>query len=169
MTKLRIFKILCNVYLFSSSRLCPIDCLSFVHWKMNQNKILRNISKFLTSRFRQIAFLMICQQHQFGIFSDSYRETVPKSSNSVEIGYQHSYNITFVSFIGSLLQVWFLRIRMSAVIVVTLVLGKGAFKYYVIAFLTFLGPPTHLFDNLQHCKSSKIAIFWPHPPTSLMT
>ena len=29
--------------------------------------------------------------------------------------------------------------------------------------------PTHLFDDLQYCKSSKIAIFWPHPPTSLMT
>ena len=38
-------------------------------------------------------------------------------------------------------------------------LGKGAFKYYVITFLTFLGPPTHLFDDLQYCKSSKIAIF----------
>ena len=47
--------------------------------------------------------------------------------------------------------------------------GKGAFKYYVIMFLTFLGPPTHLFDDLQYCKSSKIAKFWPHPPTSLMT
>ena len=39
----------------------------------------------------------------------------------------------------------------------------------VIMFLTFLGPPIHLFDDLQYCKSSKIAIFWPHPPTSLMT
>ena len=29
--------------------------------------------------------------------------------------------------------------------------------------------PTHLFDDLQYCKSSKIAIFWPPPPTSLMT
>ena len=45
---------------------------------------------------------------------------------------------------------------------------KGAFKYYVITFLAFLGPPIHLFDDLQYCKSSKIAIFWPHPPTSLM-
>ena len=33
----------------------------------------------------------------------------------------------------------------------------------------FLGPPTQLFDDLQYCKSSRIAIFWPHPPTSLMT
>ena len=24
-------------------------------------------------------------------------------------------------------------------------------------FLPFLGPPTHLFDDLQYCKSSKIA------------
>ena len=46
---------------------------------------------------------------------------------------------------------------------------KGPFKYYVIMFLTFLGPPTYLFDDLQYCKSSKIAIFWLHPPTSLMT
>ena len=35
--------------------------------------------------------------------------------------------------------------------------------------LTFLGPPTQLFDGLQYCKSSRIVIFWPHPPTSLMT
>ena len=47
--------------------------------------------------------------------------------------------------------------------------AKGPFKYYVIMFLTFLGPPTHLFDDLQCCKSSKIAIFWPHTPTLLMT
>ena len=39
------------------------------------------------------------------------------------------------------------------------------FKYYVIMFLTFLW---FLYD-LQYCKSSKIAIFWPRPPTSLMT
>ena len=32
---------------------------------------------------------------------------------------------------------------------------KGAFKYYVITFLAFLGPHTHLFDDLQYCKSSK--------------
>ena len=43
----------------------------------------------------------------------------------------------------------------------------GAFKYYVIMFLTFLGPPTQFFDDLQYCKSSRIAIFWPHPPTYL--
>ena len=29
--------------------------------------------------------------------------------------------------------------------------------------------PTHILDDLQYCKSSKTAIFWPHPPTSLMT
>ena len=48
-------------------------------------------------------------------------------------------------------------------------LVKGPFKYYVIMFLTFLGPPTYLFDDFQYFKSSEIAIFWPHPPTSLMT
>ena len=37
--------------------------------------------------------------------------------------------------------------------------NRGAFKYYVITFLAFLGPPTHLFDDIQYCKSSKIAIF----------
>ena len=47
-------------------------------------------------------------------------------------------------------------------------LPKGPFKYYVIMFLTFLDPPTRFFDDLQYCKSSKIAIFQPHPPTSLM-
>ena len=36
---------------------------------------------------------------------------------------------------------------------------KGPFKYYIIMFLTFLNQPTHLFDDLQYCKSSKIAIF----------
>jgi hypothetical protein len=25
---------------------------------------------------------------------------------------------------------------------------KGPFKYYVIMFLTFLGPPTHVFDDV---------------------
>ena len=25
---------------------------------------------------------------------------------------------------------------------------KGPFKYYVIMFLPFLGPPTHLFDDV---------------------
>ena len=38
-------------------------------------------------------------------------------------------------------------------------------RYHVFDFFR----PTHLFDDLQHCKSSKIANFWPHPPTSLMT
>ena len=32
-------------------------------------------------------------------------------------------------------------------------LTKGAFRYYVIMLLTFLGPPTQLFDDLQYCKS----------------
>ena len=45
----------------------------------------------------------------------------------------------------------------------------GPFKYYVIMFLTFLGPPTQLFEDLQYCKSSRIAIFCPNSPTSLMT
>ena len=36
---------------------------------------------------------------------------------------------------------------------------QGPFKYYVIIFFTFLGPPTHLFDDLQYCKSSTIAVF----------
>ena len=49
-------RILRNISLFSSSCLCPLDCLSFVHWKIN-------ISRYLTSRFCQTAFLMTCQQH----------------------------------------------------------------------------------------------------------
>ena len=32
---------------------------------------------------------------------------------------------------------------------------KGAFKYYVIMFLTFLGPPTYLFDDFQYLKIIK--------------
>ena len=38
--------------------------VSVLYVEKNQNKILRNISRFLTSRFRQIAFLMTCQQHK---------------------------------------------------------------------------------------------------------
>ena len=38
-------------------------------------------------------------------------------------------------------------------------------RHHVLDFFK----PTHLFDDLQYCKSSKIAIFWPHLPTSLMT
>ena len=30
-------------------------------------------------------------------------------------------------------------------------------------FFAFLGQLTNLFDDLQYCKSSKIAIFWPQP------
>ena len=65
--EVRNLKILHNICLFSSSYLCPLGCLSFVRWK-NQNKMLRNISGFLTSRFCQITFLMTCQQHNFQIF-----------------------------------------------------------------------------------------------------
>ena len=41
----------------------------------------------------------------------------------------------------------------------SLLFNKGPFKYFVIMFLTILGPPTHFFDDLKYCKSSKIAIF----------
>ena len=36
--------------------------------------------------------------------------------------------------------------------------GDHSSTYYVIMFLTLLGPSAHFFD-LQYCKSSKIAIF----------
>ena len=52
----RIFEILRNIYLFSSSCLCPVGCLSFVH----QNKYYVIFRKFDTY---QIAFLMTCQRH----------------------------------------------------------------------------------------------------------
>ena len=39
------------------------------------------------------------------------------------------------------------------------VVTKGPFKYYIIMFLTFLGPPTQVFDDLQYRESSRIAIF----------
>ena len=36
--------------------------------------------------------------------------------------------------------------------------SKGPFKYYVIMFLTFLDPPTHLFDDvILECPLSKSA------------
>ena len=38
--------------------------LSVLYVEKNQNKILHNILRSLTSRFRQIAFLMTCQQHK---------------------------------------------------------------------------------------------------------
>ena len=37
---------------------------SVLYVEKNKNKKLLNISRFLTSRFRQIAFLMTCQQHK---------------------------------------------------------------------------------------------------------
>ena len=43
------FEILHNIYLFSSSCLCPVGCLSFVSWKMNQNRyyvIIRNFDNY---------------------------------------------------------------------------------------------------------------------------
>ena len=44
--------------------------------------------------------------------------------------------------------------------------SKGPFKYYIIMFLTFLGPPTT--SLMIYSKSSRIAIVWPtHTP--LMT
>ena len=39
----------------------------------------------------------------------------------------------------------------------------GAFKYYVIMFLTFLDPPTHVFDDLQYIKNC----YFLTPPTHL--
>ena len=42
--------------------------VSVLYVEKNQNKILHNISRFLTKRFRQIAFLMKCQQHKCAKF-----------------------------------------------------------------------------------------------------
>ena len=57
------FQILRNIYLFPSSCLCPVGCLSFVSWKKSK-KILRNISKIQKFDTYQIAFLMTCQRHK---------------------------------------------------------------------------------------------------------
>ena len=51
----RNFEILRNIYLFSSSCLCPVDCLSFVSWKKSQNKYYVIFRKFNTY---QIAYDM---------------------------------------------------------------------------------------------------------------
>ena len=58
------FGILHNIYLFSSSCLCPVGCLSFVRWK----KIKISITEY--SKIRQFdtylkAFLMRNQGHKF--------------------------------------------------------------------------------------------------------
>ena len=42
----------------------PLLPVSVLYVEKNQNTILRNILRFLTSRFRQIVFLMTCQQHK---------------------------------------------------------------------------------------------------------
>ena len=56
-----------------------------------------------------------------------------------------------------LIMKYFLRIAWTKICNITYVLflcqitikgDKGPFKYYVIMFLTFLGPPTHLFDDV---------------------
>ena len=44
----RIFELLLNIYLFSSSCLCSVGCLSFVRWKKNQNKYYIIFRKFAT-------------------------------------------------------------------------------------------------------------------------
>ena len=48
-------RILCDIYLLSSSCLCPVGCLSFVRWKKNQNKYYVIFRKFNTY---QIAFFL---------------------------------------------------------------------------------------------------------------
>ena len=62
-TKLGIFEILCNIYLFSSSCLCPVCCLSFVIWKKKTRNSLFEYSKVCNFVTYQITFLMTCQQH----------------------------------------------------------------------------------------------------------
>ena len=46
---------------------------------------------------------------------------------------------------------------------------KGTIQVLRHHVFDFLDPPNYLFDDLQYYKSSKIAIFWTHQPTSLMT
>ena len=49
----RIFKIFCNVYLFSSSCISPVGCISFVRWKKNQNQyyvLFRNVDNLMHSK-----------------------------------------------------------------------------------------------------------------------
>ena len=65
--------------------------------------------------------------------------------------------MTVKAVLGYLFQPGMIRRSISNVCVNSF--AKGPFKYYVITFLTFLGPPTQLFDDLQYCKSSRIATF----------
>ena len=55
-------QILHNIYLFSSSCLCPVGCLSFVLWKKNRNR-LHEYSKICQFDTYQKAFLMRNQGH----------------------------------------------------------------------------------------------------------
>ena len=48
------------IFIYFQAAVSALLAVSVLYVEKNQNKILRNISKFLTSRFRQIAFLMTC-------------------------------------------------------------------------------------------------------------
>ena len=62
-TKLRIFKILCNIYFFSSSCLCTVLAVSVLYFKKIRNR-LHEYSKIRNFVTYQITFLMTCQQHK---------------------------------------------------------------------------------------------------------
>ena len=62
-TKLRIFEILCNIYLFSSSCLSPVLAVSVLYFEKKDRNRFREYSKIRDFVTYQITFFMTCQQH----------------------------------------------------------------------------------------------------------
>ena len=77
MTKLGIFEILCNIYLFSSSCLCPDLAVSVLYFEKKIGIGCVNISKIHNFITYQITFLMTCQIHW----------TRPKSNNFSQVNF----------------------------------------------------------------------------------
>ena len=62
------------IFVYFQAAVSALLAVSVLYVEKNQNKILRNISRFLTSNFRQIAFLMTCQQHQTNLLEPRHFE-----------------------------------------------------------------------------------------------
>ena len=54
---------------------------------------------------------------------------------------------------------WFRHLLKNVSWIVKKCVALGTIQVLRHHVFDFLGPPTHLFDDLQYCKSSKIAIF----------
>ena len=67
MTKLRIFKIICNIYLFSNSCLCTVLAVSVLYFEKKIGNRLHEYSKirdFVTYQITFLMTIMTCQQRK---------------------------------------------------------------------------------------------------------